>query len=218
MASHRLPQPTVSPGQSQFSSTALRRRCSPPGLTPLVYEGLRLRFQTGNRERIYAALAGGHAELAITASLPDETIHGFAELGRERLLLIASPDMTARTTARTVSAELLSTIPAIAYDEGLPLLREFFQEVFASTPDLQAAITAPDLRIVMETVRAGAGWSVLPDYLCSDDLTRGTLMEIPTAKPGPDNLLYLVWNKGSLRHPRVTYVRDFLLRRPFREA
>jgi DNA-binding transcriptional LysR family regulator len=64
--------------------------CISHGLALLVEDALRLGIQTGNRERIYAALDEGHADLAVTAS-PDGSVHGFAELGRERLVLVAAP-------------------------------------------------------------------------------------------------------------------------------
>jgi len=183
-----------------------------PALAPLVAEGLRLRIQTGNRERIYAALDAGHVDLAVTASPPDGSVHGFAELGRERLVLVAAPAIAERTKARTVTAELLYGLPCIAYDEALPLLRPFFEHVFGKAPDMQAVVTAPDLRIVIGMALAGTGWTVLPDYLCAEALASGQLVELPTTRPGPDNTLYLVWNKTALRHPRVVHVRDFLLR------
>lgn len=182
-----------------------------PALAPLVGEGLRLRIQTGNRDRIYAALGEGHADLAVTASPPDSNVHGFAELGRERLLLVAAPVLAERAKARTVTAEFLCGLPCIAYDETLPLLRPFFEQVFGKTPDMQAVATAPDLRILTGMAQAGTGWTVLPDYLCAEPLAAGSLVELPTARPGPDNTLYLVWNKTALRHPRVVHVRDFLL-------
>jgi DNA-binding transcriptional LysR family regulator len=183
-----------------------------PTLAPLVGEGLRLRIQTGNRERIYAALEEGLADLAFTASRPDGDVHGFAELGRERLLLVAAPSIAERAKARTVTAEFLCGFPCIAYDETLPLIRPFFEHVFGKASDIQAVVTAPDLRILIGMTKAGTGWTVLPDYLCAEALAAGHLVELPAARPGPDNSLYLVWNKTALRNPRVVHVRNFLLR------
>lgn len=187
-----------------------------PALAPLASEGLRFRIQTGNRERIYAALDDGHADLAITASRPDGQRHGFAELDTERLLLVAAPEIAGRAKARAVTAEFLCGLPCVAYDETLPLVRPFFEHAFGKAPDMQAIATAPDLRILIGMTEAGTGWTVLPDYLCADALAAGRLVELPTTKPGPDNTLYLAWNKSALRHPRVVHVRDFLLQSALR--
>lgn len=184
-----------------------------PMLAPLTAEGLRFRILTGNRDAIYAALEAGHADLAITASSPDGKMLGFGEVGRERLVLVASPDLAERIKGRVVSADLLREIPCIAYDETLPLVRPFLASVFEAETDAHAVVTAPDLRIVLSIVSAGAGWTVLPDYLCNDALAARSVVELPTSQPGPGNTLYLAWNKGALRHPRVMHVRDYLLSR-----
>lgn len=186
--------------------------CVAPRLAPLLVEGLRLRIQTGDRARIYAALDEGHADLAVTASRPEGKAHGFAELGRERLLPVAAPSLAERAKARSVTAEFLCNLPLIAYGETLPLVREFFQRVFDKTPDMQAVATAPDLRLLLEMTKAGAGWTVLPDYLCAEAVTNGQIAVLPTPGAIPENTLYLAWNKPALRHPRFVHVRDFLLR------
>lgn len=183
-----------------------------PALSPLIAEGLRLRIQTGNRDRIYAALADGHADLAVTASKPEGKGVGFGELGRERLVLVAAPALAERAKGRIVAADFLCGLPCLAYDEDLALIRSFFAHVFGKAADMPAVVTAPDLRILIGMAVAGAGWTVLPDYLCAEALADGRLVELPTARPGPDNRIYLAWNKSALRHPRVVHVRDFLLR------
>lgn len=184
-----------------------------PALAPLIEDGLRLRIQIGNRGRIYSALLDGHADLAITASRPEADLYEFAELSGERLLLAAAPAIVERMKARTLTADLLCSLPCIAYDDNLPLIRAFFREVFGAAPETRAVALAPDLRILTEMAKAGAGWTVLPDYLCDDAMASGRLVEVPTPRAAPVNMLYLAWNKGAPRHPRVSYVRDFLLRR-----
>lgn len=136
---------------------------------------------------------------------------GFAKLDAERLVLVAAPEIAGRAKARIVTADFLCGLPCIAYDETLPLVRPFSEHVFGKTPDMQAVATAPDLRILIGMAESGTGWTVLPDYLCAKALVAGRLVELRTDKPGPDNALYLAWNKSALRHPRVVHVRDFLL-------
>ncbi len=180
-------------------------------LAPLARDGLRLRFQTGNRDRIYAALDEGLVDLAVTASRPDAGRHDHAEFARERLTLVASRTLAASLRGLTIDAPTLRAVPCLAYDENLPLVREFFTEVFDAEADMQAAVIAPDLRMLLAFVRADAGWTVLPDYLCAADLAEGAVVRLATPRPGPTKPLHLVWNKGALRHPRVVHVRDQLL-------
>ncbi|MDJ0713641.1 MAG: LysR substrate-binding domain-containing protein, partial [Prochloraceae cyanobacterium] len=76
---------------------------------------------------------------------------------------------------------------------------------------VQAAATVSDLRMVRSLLLAGQGYSVLPKYLCESQLNNGSLVLLHQPENPPTNKLYLVWNRGNLRHPRVVFARDRLL-------
>ncbi|MDK1705724.1 LysR family transcriptional regulator [Serratia rubidaea] len=180
------------------------------GLTPLMAQGFRIRIHTGNRERIYALLNNSTADLAITASMPDERSHGFARLLSERFLLVLAPELAEQLGQRP-SAEQFADLPLIAFDEDLPLIRPVWTALFQLAPTLQATLTIPDLRIIQDLVIKGQGWSVLPDYQCVDALASGALVSLTPLEDAPTNNLYLVWNKTAMRNPRIVHVRDFML-------
>ncbi|MGU9824507.1 LysR family transcriptional regulator [Pseudomonas sp. LF090] len=180
------------------------------GLAPLMAQGFRIRLHTGNRERIYSLLNASTADLAITASMPDEHSHGFARLLTERFLLVLAPQIASMLGKRP-TAEQLASVPLIAYDEDLPLIRPVWTAMFQFAPTLQAALTVPDLRIIQDLVIKGHGWSVLPDYQCNEARESGRLVSITPEKTAPTNNLYLVWNKASMRNPRIVHIRDFIL-------
>jgi DNA-binding transcriptional LysR family regulator len=183
-----------------------------PALVPLIQTGLQLRLQTGNKAVIYGALDNGSADLAVTASKPDAARYDSVEIGRERLVLIVSAEQEEMLRGRVVDASILETLPCLAYDENLPLIREYFSAVFGQQAQLRPAVTAPDVRILLALIEVNAGWSVMPDYLCEEALRAGRVKEISAPRPCPENTLYIAWPKGALRHPRVAYTRDHLLR------
>lgn len=193
-------------GPAEFMSEKIM-----PVLVPLMREGLSFRVRTGGRERIYDLLEAGEVDLAVTASEPSAKRLGFAEIARERLLIVAPPATAERLGGRELTPELLSELPLVAYDDDLPLVREAWRHLFGTAPELRAVATVPDLRAVARLVREGAGWSVLPDYLCAAALAAGDLTTLAPRKSSPANPLNLVWNKGALRHPRVAHVRRRLL-------
>lgn len=182
-----------------------------PLLAPLMAEGISFRVRVGGRERLYELLEEGVVDLAVTASGPELKTVGYAEIGRERLLLVGSVATAARLGAREVTADLLASLPLVAYDDELPLVREMWRHLFKTSPELRAATTVPDLRALARLVREGAGWSVLPDYLCAPGLAAGELAALVSAETSPSNALNLAWNKSALRQPRVAYVRDRLI-------
>lgn len=99
----------------------------------------------------------------------------------------------------------------IAYDEDLPLVREYFEQVFEMTLNVQAAVTVGDLRMVRQLILTEQGYSVLPLYLCESHIQQGKLALLCTPERLPTNKLYLVWNRGNLRHPRVAFAQQYFL-------
>ena len=180
-------------------------------MAPLMKEGYRLRFHTGNKQRIYSLLHDGSADLAVTASMPDDRLYGYAHLLTERMLLVHAPAMS-EIIGSEPGAETLASLPLIAYDEELPLIRALWASMFQRAPEMQATFTIPDLRIIRDLVCDGHGWTVLPDYHCDNDLKSGRLISVTPADLAPTNHLYLVWNKRTANNSLTAYVRDYILK------
>ncbi|MGL4204925.1 MAG: LysR family transcriptional regulator [Aeromonadaceae bacterium] len=185
-------------------------------LAPLIQQGFRLRFHTGNKQKIYELLASNTMDFAITASAPDPHNYEFAHLLTERMLLVYAPAISKVMQSGVMSSlpdpQTLSQVPLIAFDEDLPLVRSLWSTLFQVAPSLQAALTVPDLRIIKELVLQGHGWSVLPDYHCTEELATGSLIAANAAAQAPTNDLYLVWQKRSLKHPGLTFLLDHILK------
>ena len=163
----------------------------------------------GNKERIYQLLADGTAELAITASTPDPEAFDYQIIDSERLMLVANRFTGTQLQQLPLSAEQLALYPVVSYDATLPLIRQYFNAVFNQSCQSPIAAICPDIRAIAGIVKAGVGYSVLPDYLCRDGIKSGELIRLGAA--GPENVIYLVWRKGALKHPRVSYAKDILM-------
>lgn len=179
-------------------------------LVPLMGLGYQIRFQPGNKQRIYELLTSGTVDLAITASMPDEKVFGFAHLVTERLLLVHSP-LLSDIIGTSPDAPTLRSLPLIAYDEELPMIRTLWSAMFQTSPDMQAAFTIPDLRIIRELVMEGHGWSVISDIHCAKNLRDGTLVTPTHLETAPTNNLYLVWNKRMISNSKVARVKEVIL-------
>ena len=68
------------------------------------------------------------APTAVTASLPDERAHGYARLLTERFQLVLAPRW--RPADKRALAAGLASLPLIAYDEDLPLVRPVWNAMF----------------------------------------------------------------------------------------
>lgn len=182
-----------------------------PAVTSLLSHDIKIRIHLGGKERIYQLLDDDTVDLAITASQPKYRALDFAVIEQETLVLVAATNWAKQYLMQPFDPQQLLTLPLIAYDEDLPLVRRYFNEVFQIQINIQASVTVPDLRIVRSLVCLAQGYTVLPKYLCEQQLQLGKLCLLHQAASYPSNSLYLVWNKGNLRHPRVVYARDRLL-------
>ncbi len=117
-----------------------------------------------------------------------------------------------RPAARADVPSRLAGVPLSAYAEDLPIARRYWRTVFGRRLSVEAAVTVPDLRGVLAAVVAGAGYSVLPRYLCAGDLAAGRLVLLHEPANRPGNTVYLVQRPGTEVNPNVQRVRDHLRR------
>lgn len=182
-----------------------------PVVSSLLDHDIRVRIHLGGKDRIYQLLDDGTADLAITASQPKYRALDFTAIAQETLILVAASNWAKQYLVQPFDHKQLLTLPLIAYDEDLPLIRDYFSQVFQIKTEIQAAVTVADLRMVRSLIALEQGYTVLPKYLCEPQLRSGELCQLYQSKSDPNNSLYLVWSNGHLKHPRVVYVRDRLL-------
>ncbi|MGW0283495.1 LysR family transcriptional regulator [Streptomyces sp. NPDC003236] len=185
-----------------------------PALAPLVAEGVRLRVATGLTDPLLDELRAGRHDLVIATTRPrGRTLHA-VPLADEEFVLVAAPVWAGPPRDRLPSdgPAALRSVPLITYAEDLPIARRYWRHVFGRRLSWNAAVTVPDLRGVLAAVVAGAGFGVLPRYLCADALESGALVELLTPEDPPINTGFLVQRPGVPDNPDVTRVRDLLLR------
>ncbi|MBN0046800.1 LysR family transcriptional regulator [Streptomyces actuosus] len=184
-----------------------------PALAPLTGEGVRLRITPGLTEPLLAELRSGRHDLVIATFRPRGRTLTAEPLMDEEFVLVAAPswaDVATRLAAE--GPTVLHTVPLITYSEDLPIARRYWRHVFGTRLSCPAAITVPDLRGVLAAVAAGAGFTVLPRYLCRDELDSGALVPLLEPDDPPINTGYLAQRPGRADNPDVARVRDLLLR------
>ncbi|SED53097.1 DNA-binding transcriptional regulator, LysR family [Streptomyces melanosporofaciens] len=186
-----------------------------PALASLIAEGLRLRITMGLTDPLLDALRAGHHDLVIATRRPGGRALTSLPLADEDYVLVTSPDWARRIGERLAAdgpCAAVRDVPLITYAEDLPIARRYWRNVFGKRLTAQAAVTVPDLRGAVSAVVAGAGYSVLPRYLCQDDLTSGGLVLLHEPDEPPLNTLFLVQRPGADANPDVARVRERLQR------
>ncbi|MFJ6988207.1 MULTISPECIES: LysR family transcriptional regulator [unclassified Streptomyces] len=184
-----------------------------PALAPLVADGLRLRVATGLTDPLLDELRAGRHDLVLATTRPRGRTLVSAPLADEEFVLAAAPGWADRLTGRS-AADLpaaLAAVPLVTYAEDLPIARRYWRHVFGRRLSGSAALTVPDLRGVLAAVVAGAGFSVLPRYLCAGELASGALVALHEPEDPPINTVFLVQRPGAPENPDVPRVRHLLL-------
>lgn len=95
----------------------------------------------------------------------------------------------------------------------LAILRLYWTSVFHQPPNFRPQAVIPDLRAVLAAVQAGAGVSVLPTYLCTEELDRGEISIIHEPELPPINTLFLATRAGESETPAMRAACSELLRK-----
>ncbi|MGP3632460.1 LysR family transcriptional regulator [Streptomyces sp. 24-1644] len=185
-----------------------------PALAPLTAEGVRLRVSMDLTDPLLEELRAGRHDLVIATGRPRGRTLTAVPLMDEEFVLVAAPTWADHLKPRLadIGPAALHPVPLVTYAEDLPIARRYWRHVFGTRLSCPAAVTVPDLRGVRAAVVAGAGYTVLPRYLCVDELASGTLVLLYEPGDPPINTGYLVQRPGTPDNPDVLRVRDLLLR------
>lgn len=181
-----------------------------PALAGLVAGGLQLRATFGLPDGLLDGVADGRLDLAVLSVRPRRRGILAEAIYDEEFALVAAPAWAERLGPVTMPGQLLA-VPLVAYGEEAPILRRYWRTVFGvrltRTPDL----VVPDLRGALAATLAGAGATVLPDYLCRAALDDGRLRLLTEPELPPLNTLFLAYRPPVTVRRAVAVVRDRLL-------
>jgi len=185
-----------------------------PSITDLITDGLRLQISFGHTDELLAGLTDGRYDLVIATSRPRHIAIRSTPLMDEEFALVGAGHWAQRLRSADSNERLrkgLCDVPMISYADNLPIIRHYWLTVFGHHPTFAAQVTVPDLRGVLASVRAGAGVSVLPTYLCADDIDSGELTVLYDTDLPPLNTLYLATKVDGLASVGLTALQSHLL-------
>jgi DNA-binding transcriptional LysR family regulator len=199
-----------------------------PALAPLAEEGVRLNVRSGLADDLLDELRAGRHDLVVSAIRPRGRALRAEPFMDEDFVLVANPswaerigsscaDAAAREAAGRAAERVerqgstaLCGVPLVSYAEDLPIVRRYWRHVFRARLTYEPAFVVPDLRGVLAAVVNGAGVTVLPRYLCQEELADGRLVALLEPEDPPINTAYLVRRPGPVDHPYLARVHDLI--------
>lgn len=185
----------------------LTTECALPALGGLVAGGLQLQVTLGRpAEDLLQRLTAGEFDVVLSTIRPSDPDLRATRLPDEEFVLVASPEWIDRLDPKDPVGA-----PLISVSHSMPVVRRYWLSVYHSEPPGPPAATVRDLRGAMHLVSAGAGITVLPRYLCREQLASGRLIDAVRPPVIPTNELFLAVHATTRTRPAVQAVHDRLV-------
>ncbi|HLU27731.1 MAG TPA: substrate-binding domain-containing protein, partial [Glycomyces sp.] len=159
-------------------------------------------------------IGAGEYDLVVSTTKPGRGDLRGTPLFDERFVLVAPPGygpVEGMSECAKAAGDFPPECRMIAYAPDLPVVRRYWRTVYSRLPDMTGAMIVPDLRSVLNAVKAGLGVSVLPTYLCSAELERGEIAIVHRPETTPFNTIYLVERRSSNAESAVGRVREAVI-------
>ncbi|MEO0565979.1 MAG: LysR substrate-binding domain-containing protein [Chloroflexota bacterium] len=100
--------------------------------------------------------------------------------------------------------------PWLTYAPDLPIIRRYWQSVFRRRPMIGAPMILPDLLMIARAVELGMGLSVLPEYLCAEQIHEGRLQVLWEPDYPPRNRVFLAVNRPHADRSEIRWLHTRL--------
>ncbi|MGL5871122.1 MAG: LysR family transcriptional regulator [Xenococcaceae cyanobacterium] len=174
-------------------------------------------IQFGLADELIEQLVANNLDYVIATQKIVRSELEYQAIYEESFWLVAPPEWKIPISTEILQLDLtpleewLTQQPLIAYSEELPIIRRFWRVVFGRRSQMQAQYIIPDLRGIRSAIASGLGYSVLPDYLCSEWITQEKLALILKPTKSVTNQIWLAYRKSERQSQQTTLLLDRFL-------
>lgn len=174
------------------------------------YPQVRVEMRVSNRV-VDLIEEGVDVALRVRTTLEDSGSLVVKSLGRTETVLVATPQLLERQ-ARPQQVEDLESLEAVSMSavDGRTTLRLLGPGGAQKQVVLRTRYVADDLLTVKSAVMQGIGVALLPDYMCSESLANGRLVEVLPGWAPPSGVVHAVFPSRRGLVPAVRRFLDFL--------
>jgi DNA-binding transcriptional LysR family regulator len=185
-------------------------------LLPRLQQKSRYRITFGLAADLVEQLLAGKLDAVIATQKIAKSDLEYQLIAEENFWLVAPPNALMPIDSTIINGDLttleqwLKTQPLIAYSEELPIIRRFWRMVFGRRLDIVPAVVLPDLRMIRESISAGLGFSVLPDYLCTEMVEMNALTLLLKPSTPITNQIWLTYRKSARQSRQIVLLLELL--------
>ena len=186
----------------------------PPVVAPLIgpcvvsrlqreLPNLRLRIAEGDSGKLAEDLARGLVDIALLVGVVPDSKVFHAEVIKEPLLLVGTPD-SLLATRDAITFAALHNLRLILPGTQAGLRTRLTKVAAAQDAKIDAALEIDSIELTKQAVKAGTGYAILPPLAFKAEAERGELIGIPIVEPALDQpVLWAV--QPHWRVPRSLY-------------
>ncbi len=185
-------------------------------LLPRLSRNTQYRIKFGLAPDLIEQLLSGKLDAVIATQKIAKFELEYQLIAEENFWLVAPPSALMPIYPNVATGDLatleqwLKKQPLIAYSEELPIIRRFWRLVFGRRLDIAPTLVLPDLRMIRDSISAGLGFSVLPDYLCTEMLEIKDLTLLLKPTTAITNQLWLAYRKSARQSRPIMLLMELL--------
>jgi DNA-binding transcriptional LysR family regulator len=185
-------------------------------LLPQLSRNTQYRIKFGLAPDLIEQLLSGKLDAVIATQKIAKFELEYQLIAEENFWLVAPPNALMPIDPKIATGDLatleqwLKKQPLIAYSEELPIIRRFWRLVFGRRLDIAPTLVLPDLRMIRDSIVAGLGFSVLPDYLCKDLVTAQKLTLLLQPSTPIANQIWLTYRKSTRQSRQIVLLLELL--------
>ncbi|RQW62613.1 LysR family transcriptional regulator [Vibrio viridaestus] len=182
-----------------------------PRLVPLLKSDIRVRAHSGDGGLVHNMLVEGHCDLGFTAHpVTDKRLRSELMMSSQ-VWAVSAPEVVDRLEKSAQFAKALMSEPMLTYNLELSVMQQWLSKNKIELTNNAPAFVSQDLRAMRTLLKTGFGWSVLPEYLCAEQIAKGELARIPAPISDTQLNYYMAWAPSAMRQPRVVHAKQILL-------
>jgi DNA-binding transcriptional LysR family regulator len=185
-------------------------------LLPKLSQRSQYRVMFGLAPDLIEQLLAGKLDAVIATQKIAKSELEYQLVAEENFWLVAPPNNLIPIDPKIAAGDLatleqwLRTQPLIAYSEELPIIRRFWRVVFGRRLDIVPALVLPDLKMIRDSIAAGLGFSVLPDYLCAEMVEVKALTLLLNPSTAITNQIWLAYRKSVRQSRQIVLLLELL--------
>lgn len=172
----------------------------------------------GEYPKMQHELDNGQLDLIITPQKGNQQNLEYKPFSKERIVLIAGSKTDTSEVEQLLVAGKTADVAALLKQQlwystaaDMEHLKSFWLKHFGEHPDFSPNFIVPNISSIIRCLSGGVGYSVVPDFLCSEETASGKIKVIWEGFQPLENTLYFGTRKKTMYQQQIAQLEKLLV-------